>query len=90
MIATTIKRSEAKNSPDTICHSEIGFVFKSSIVQLLYSSAKLFMVIAGIKKIKTPRTKKKNEFQSAKPAFKILKSSLKSIRTSRSLARKLK
>ncbi|MGK0421523.1 MAG: hypothetical protein ACJAT9_001194 [Polaribacter sp.] len=35
------------------------------------------MVIAGIKKRKTQGAKRKNEFKSAKPAFKILKLSLK-------------
>ena len=75
--ATTTNRSEAQNLPKTICQSEIGFVFKSSMVPLLNSSAKLFMVMAGIKNRKTQGAKKKKEFKSAKPAFKILKSSLK-------------
>ena len=39
----------AVNFPITICQSDSGFVFKSSMVPLLNSSAKLFIVIAGIK-----------------------------------------
>jgi len=38
------------------------------------------MVIAGIKNKNTHGAKKKNEFKSAKPAFKILKSPLKTQR----------
>lgn len=74
-IQTNIR--EAQNLPKTICQSEIGFVFNSSIVPVLNSSAKLFIVIAGIKKRKTQGAKKNNGFKSAKPAFKMLKSSLK-------------
>ena len=47
------------------------------MVPLLNSSAKLFIVIAGIKNINTQGVRKKNEFKSAKPAFRMLKSSLK-------------
>ena len=76
-MATQTNRSEAQNFPKTICQSEIGFVFNSSMVPVLNSSAKLFMVIAGIKKRKTQGAKQKNGVISAKPAFKILKSSSK-------------
>jgi len=47
------------------------------MVPLLNSSAKLFIVIAGIKNINTQGVRKKNGFKSAKPAFKMLKSPLK-------------
>ena len=56
-MATQTNRSDAKNLPKTICQSEIGFVFSSSMVPVLNSSAKLFMVIAGIKKRKTQGAK---------------------------------
>ena len=51
------KSMDAVNFPKTICQLDSGFVFKSSMVPVLNSSAKLFMVIAGIKKRKSQGAK---------------------------------
>jgi hypothetical protein len=77
MIAVKTKRSTAANFSKTMCQWDIGFVFKSSMVPVLYSSAKLFMVIAGMRNKKIQGAKEKKAFKSAKPAFNMLKSFLK-------------
>jgi hypothetical protein len=54
----------------------MGFVSNSSNVPCFFSSEKLRMVIAGIKKMKIQGDNRKKEDRSAKPLSKILKSPL--------------
>ena len=63
-----------KNLPPTISQIDNGLVNSNSIVPCLFSSEKLRMVTAGIKKIKIQGANLKNGLKSANPEFKILKS----------------
>ena len=74
IIAITISKNAPKNFPLTISQMDIGLVIKSSIVPCFFSSEKLLMVTAGIRKINIQGDKVKNGVKSAKPLFKILKS----------------
>jgi hypothetical protein len=65
----------AKNFPRTRVTLVIGLVFKISIVPERNSSANVFIVIAGIRKINIHGAREKKLVRSANPAFKILKSS---------------
>lgn len=76
-IEMMINKSDAQNFPNTICQLLIGLVCKISIVPLLDSSAKHFIVIAGINNRNNHGAKEKKDLISAKPAFKILNSPLK-------------
>src|SRR5688572_27782113 len=76
-MAMTPKKKAPQNFPRTRFHTEMGLINRSSIVPILRSSEKLFMVTAGTKKIKIQGTSKKKFPRSAKPWSKILYSPLK-------------
>tara|TARA_B110000008_G_scaffold127080_1_gene129663 strand:+ start:3111 stop:3401 length:291 start_codon:yes stop_codon:yes gene_type:complete len=67
----------------------MGSVFKISIVPKLNSSANVFIVIAGIKNNKTHGANRKKLFISAKPAFNMLKSSLKTHKNNPLISKKI-
>ena len=79
-MATTISNKAAKNFQFTIEVIESGLVNKSSNVPCFFSSEKLRIVTAGIKKIKIHGAKVKNGLKSANPLFKMLKSPSKTQR----------
>ncbi len=72
-----INSNAPKYLPNKICQVLSGLVFRISMVPKRISSLKLRIVIAGIKKIKNHGVIKKKLFRSAKPAFNILRSPLK-------------
>jgi hypothetical protein len=80
MMAITISIKAPKNFPLTISHREMGLVSNNSIVPCFFSSEKLRMVTAGIRKIKIQGARVKNGDKSANPLFKILKSPSKTQR----------
>ncbi len=53
MRANITRANAARNFPNTIFQSLSGFVSNNSMVPIFFSSAKLFMVMAGTKKINT-------------------------------------
>ena len=71
-IAIQINSIEPKYFPIVICQIESGFVNNNSSVPCFFSSEKLRIVTAGIKKISTAGAKAKKGLKSAKPLFKIL------------------
>ena len=75
--AIKINTITAKNLPKIISEFVIGFVFKISIVPVWNSSENVFIVIAGTKNNNNHGVRKKKLVRSAKPAFKIFNSSLK-------------
>ncbi len=64
-MAIKIKIKAPKNFPFTISHKLKGLVNKISNVPCFFSSEKLFMVTAGIKKIKIQGANLKNGLISA-------------------------
>ena len=80
IIAITISNIEPKNFPLTICQILKGFVNNNSNVPCFFSSEKLRIVTAGIKKIRIQGANVKNGLKSAKPLFKILYSPSKTQR----------
>ena len=77
IIAITINNKDPKNFPPTISQMLNGLVKSNSNVPCFISSAKLFIVTAGIRKIKIQGEIVKNGLKSAKPESKILYSPLK-------------
>src|SRR5690606_26249047 len=78
--AMVIRINAPKYFPKTMCKAEIGLVNKSYKVPCFFSSEKLRIVTAGMRKIKIQGDSKKNEDISAKPLSRILKSPLNSQR----------
>ncbi|MNT54450.1 hypothetical protein D3C72_1916150 [compost metagenome] len=64
-MAKMINKNEPKNLPFTISQIDKGFVNNNSKVPCFFSSEKLLMVTAGIKKIKIQGAKVKNGVKSA-------------------------
>src|SRR5690606_19439888 len=74
------RKKAPQNFPKTSFQAEMGLISSSSMVPILRSSEKLFMVTAGTKKIKIQGASKKKFPRSAKPWSKILYSPLKTQR----------
>ena len=88
-IAKIIKTKAPKNFPFTMSQFESGLVNNNSIVPCFFSSEKLRMVTAGIKKIKIHGANLKNGLISAKPEFKMLNSPSKTQRNNPLSKRKI-
>ena len=73
-MAVRIKINAPKNLPLTISQRLRGLVKSISNVPCFFSSEKLFMVTAGIRKISIQGANLKNGLISAYPEFKMLKS----------------
>lgn len=58
--AITHNRNAPQNLPSTNFQTEMGLINNNSSVPILRSSEKLFMVMAGTKKIKTQGANKKS------------------------------
>ena len=71
-MAMKIKIIAPRNLPFTICQTLNGLVNNNSKVPNFRSSEKLFIVTAGIKKIKIQGESVKKGVKSAKPEFIIL------------------
>jgi hypothetical protein len=71
IIAITISSTAPRNFPFTICHKLNGFVVHSR-VPCFFSSEKLRMVGAGIRKIKIHGAKVKKRGHIGNPVFRIL------------------
>src|SRR6478672_11016498 len=89
MMAITINKNAPKNFPETISQMVIGLVNNNSMVSCFFSSEKLRMVTAGIRKIKIHGEMVKNGLRSANPLFKMLKSPSKTQRKSPLSSRKM-
>jgi hypothetical protein len=59
-----------RNLPFTICQIDKGFVSNNSMVPCFFSSEKLLMVTAGIRKINIQGASVKKGVKSANPLFK--------------------
>ena len=73
-MAMIINNKAPKNFPFTISQMDRGLVNNNSIVPCFFSSEKLLMVTAGIKKIKIQGDNLKKGLISANPEFGMLKS----------------
>jgi hypothetical protein len=89
IIAITINKKAPKNFPVTISLIEMGLVNKSSIVPCFFSSEKLRIVTAGIKKINIHGAMVKKGDKSANPLFKMLYSPSKTQRNNPLSKRKM-
>ena len=77
IIAKITKIKAPRYFPNIRLMIDKGLVSKSSMVPSFFSSEKLFMVMAGIKKIKIHGAILKNGFMFAKPLSKMLYSPVK-------------